>query len=130
MNVRLIAMTQVRENYGAHGWDGRGECPQYWKNKGGSEYLLATLDLQKVVKLGHDGIVKMVEDARPYVTANSEMFQEEIIDYNLYYGDQKSYWEETYEKYGDTYKMKTLEEMKELDLIFKEEAKARKEQAA
>lgn len=23
-----------RENYGAHDWDGEGECPQHWKNKG------------------------------------------------------------------------------------------------
>jgi hypothetical protein len=28
--------TQYKENYGAHDWDGEGECPQYWKNKGGS----------------------------------------------------------------------------------------------
>ena len=32
--------TQVRENYGAHAWDGKGECPQYWKNKGGDNYLI------------------------------------------------------------------------------------------
>jgi hypothetical protein len=31
--------TQYRENYGAHDWDGKGECPQYWKNKGGMEYF-------------------------------------------------------------------------------------------
>jgi hypothetical protein len=32
----LIIDTQYRENYGAHDWDGEGECPQRWKNKGGS----------------------------------------------------------------------------------------------
>ena len=33
-------MTQCRENYGAHDWDGVGQCPQYWKNKGGDDYVI------------------------------------------------------------------------------------------
>lgn len=40
----LAIKTQYRENYGAHSWDGEGECPQYWKNKGGSTYLVDLLD--------------------------------------------------------------------------------------
>jgi len=32
--------TQCRENYGAHDWDGEGICPQYWKNKGGDDYVI------------------------------------------------------------------------------------------
>ncbi len=35
-----IVTTQYRENYGAHQWDGEGECPQYWKNKGGDTYIV------------------------------------------------------------------------------------------
>ena len=35
-----IVQTQYRENYGAHDWDGTGECPQHWKNKGGSTYVV------------------------------------------------------------------------------------------
>jgi hypothetical protein len=35
-----IVLTQVMENYGAHAWDGKGECPQYWKAKGGNEYIV------------------------------------------------------------------------------------------
>ena len=33
--VMLVIRTQIHENYGAHDWDGTGECPQYWKAKGG-----------------------------------------------------------------------------------------------
>ena len=36
--MMLVVDTQYRENYGAHDWNGEGECPQYWKFKGGSEY--------------------------------------------------------------------------------------------
>jgi hypothetical protein len=35
-----IVRTQYRENYGSHDWDGTGECPQHWKNKGGSTYVV------------------------------------------------------------------------------------------
>jgi hypothetical protein len=38
-NTVTVILTQVRENYGTHAWDGEGEVPQYWKNKGGSVYI-------------------------------------------------------------------------------------------
>jgi hypothetical protein len=36
--MKLMITTQIEENYGAHDWDGKGECPQYWKMKGGNDY--------------------------------------------------------------------------------------------
>ena len=42
-NVAYVAQYQVHENYGAHDWDGQGECPNYWKAKGGSERHIATV---------------------------------------------------------------------------------------
>ena len=38
--MAVHVMTQCRENYGAHDWDGVGQCPQYWKNKGGDDYVI------------------------------------------------------------------------------------------
>ena len=37
---KLHIQTQVYENYGAHDWDGEGQCPQYWKAKGGNDYMV------------------------------------------------------------------------------------------
>ena len=37
--MKAIVQTQHMENYGAHDWDGQGECPQGWKYKGGSTYI-------------------------------------------------------------------------------------------
>jgi hypothetical protein len=37
--MKLHITTQYMENYGAHDWDGVGECPQYWKFKGGNDYM-------------------------------------------------------------------------------------------
>ena len=38
--AKLLITTQYMENYGAHDWDGTGECPQYWKSKGGNDYVI------------------------------------------------------------------------------------------
>ena len=62
-------MTQIRENYGAHDWDGTGECPQMWKCKGGEDYII-------------EG-APSVEDAEHFVEyrvcSESEYSSEEVI---------------------------------------------------
>jgi hypothetical protein len=41
MSTTLLQITaQYYENYGAHSWDGQGECPQHWKPKGGQIFTL------------------------------------------------------------------------------------------
>lgn len=41
--MKLHIVTQYMENYGAHDWDGEGECPQRWKFKGGEDYFILNL---------------------------------------------------------------------------------------
>ena len=36
----FLVVAQYEENYSAHDWDGQGECPQYWKKKGGDDYIV------------------------------------------------------------------------------------------
>lgn len=43
---RVVVSTQVWENYGAHDWDGKGECPQYWKAKGGRDITIGTFSAE------------------------------------------------------------------------------------
>lgn len=38
--AKLLISSQLYENYGAHDWDGTGACPQYWKAKGSSDYVV------------------------------------------------------------------------------------------
>ena len=53
--MMLVIDTQYMENYGAHDWDGSGECPQYWKFKGGEEYMVLNcpqgIDPQEVISM-------------------------------------------------------------------------------
>lgn len=37
--MKLHIICQYSENYGAHDWDGNGECPQHWKMKGGEDFF-------------------------------------------------------------------------------------------
>ncbi len=49
--MKIVIHTQFRENYGAHNWDGEGECPQYWKNKGGSVFVVPNLTPMQVIEM-------------------------------------------------------------------------------
>jgi hypothetical protein len=49
MKVQIIITGDYCENYGAHTWDGTGSCPQYWKNKGQhNEVVACNVDLVHV----------------------------------------------------------------------------------
>ncbi len=39
--VQIAIAGDYTENYGAFDWDGKGECPQYWKPKFGSPLMFA-----------------------------------------------------------------------------------------
>ncbi len=58
--MMIVIRTQYHENYGAHDWDGTGECPQYWKAKGGTEYKILdvplNIDYNELVKFALTGI--------------------------------------------------------------------------
>lgn len=72
---KLLITTQVYENYGAHDWDGVGECPQYWKAKGGNDYLVKKINLNKVTET--------VMAVRGQIESNNEYFREHIIGWEV-----------------------------------------------
>ena len=47
--MKLVIQTQYKENYGAHDWNGEGECPQYWKFKGGDTYVMPGVNNKDLV---------------------------------------------------------------------------------
>ena len=71
----VVAFYAVRENYGAHTWDGEGECPQGWKNKGGCERVVAELSLSEVTDMSPKDYELLVRDSSEYG----------LGDYNEYY---------------------------------------------
>ena len=77
--MKLLITTQIQENYGAHDWDGQGECPQYWKFKGGSDYSYALgSSLRNAETLN-----EIVEYFRKQIECNNEGFREYIIGFDV-----------------------------------------------
>jgi hypothetical protein len=72
----LVIQTQQEENYGAHNWDGEGECPQYWKMKGGQEYKVMNVPLEGSI----DAVVEMV---RGDIEINNPGYRSYIVSYGV-----------------------------------------------
>ena len=82
--MKLVIITQTRENYGAHDWDGTGSVPQYWKNKGGSEYIVD--DIEHFVAIDDDFFAKNIKSIvydyiSPKISVTGNYFEENIINY-------------------------------------------------
>lgn len=88
---KLLIITQVYENYGAHDWDGEGECPQYWKPKGGSEYVVKNIDVNRV-----DDLVKGVWNQ---VESASEYYRETILLWEVVADDYLTEFEQSQLEY-------------------------------
>ena len=100
--MKLVITTQVRENYGAHDWDGTGTCPQYWKFKGGSEYTVD--NIEHFVTIDDDFFAKNIKSIvydyiSPKITQNSDHYEESIIDYSIEDDDYMSQFEKSQMEY-------------------------------
>lgn len=95
ITFRLVIVTQVYENYGAHDWDGEGPCPQYWKAKGGSEYQRNLGDANAIIALGQKGLQTLAEDIAATVTKNDEAWMEYMIDWHVVPSNEET-WEERF----------------------------------
>ena len=74
---KLLIQTQIQENYGAHDWDGQGQCPQYWKFKGGNDYVVKNVDPLKVAP----GL--LVDSVRGKIETDNEYVREHIVDWEI-----------------------------------------------
>lgn len=88
--MMLVIRTQFMENYGAHDWDGEGECPQYWKMKGGSEYKVTNVPLN----IDYQEVVSMAN-----VEKNNEYVREYILDWSIEDDSYLSWFEKSQLEY-------------------------------
>lgn len=77
--MKIAIYTQVRENYGAHDWDGEGECPQYWKCKGGDVYVVPNLTVAQTLKVKESGIPNL----KSLIESRNEGFEEYVADWMI-----------------------------------------------
>jgi hypothetical protein len=89
---KLLITTQVEENYGAHDWDGTGSCPQYWKFKGGHDYVVLNVD-------ECDMIDCIVDRIRGQIEVDNQGFREYIIGYSIKADDYLTEFEKSQLEY-------------------------------
>ena len=86
--AKLLITTQVYENYGAHDWDGVGECPQYWKAKGGNDYVVKKFkDINRVTET--------VMAIRGQIECDDRFYREKIIDWSIVADDHLTEFEQS-----------------------------------
>ncbi len=104
---RLVITTQFMENYGAHCWDGKGEYPQYWKYKGGQEYVICEgMSTQDVADLGTDGLQGIVDIActNRRIIHSDDYSRSYLIDWNLYATGEETPDEKMEREYKEEFK--------------------------
>ena len=79
---KLVIHTQYKENYGAHDWDGKGECPDYWKFKGGTTYVVPNFK-------DFDNVGKVVASIALFIEYSNNFSKEYILDYEVVPHSQK-----------------------------------------
>ena len=83
---KLLITTQVYENYGAHDWEGVGVCPQYWKAKGGCDY---------VVKKFKGDATTAVMALRGQIEQDNDAYRESIINWEVVADDYLTEFEQS-----------------------------------
>lgn len=108
--MMLVIRTQYMENYGAHDWDGTGQCPQYWKMKGGSEYKITDIPLN----IDYQEVVSMAN-----VETDNEYCREYILDWSIESDDYLSWFEKSQLEYdGEITSKEPVIEYSELNGAF------------
>ncbi len=77
--MQIVISTQYRENYGAHDWSGEGECPQYWKNKGGSTFVVKGMTQAEA----EDFLASKIQEIAECIEYRSNFAEEYIIDQSI-----------------------------------------------
>ena len=102
--AKLHIQTQDQENYGAHDWDGEGECPQYWKFKGGEDFFIPKF------KGGEEAATMAVMALRSQIEEDNQYFRRQIIGWSIVANDYMTEFEKSQLEYEGkiTYKAKEL----------------------
>ncbi len=90
--MKLLITTQVQENYGAHDWDGTGACPQYWKFKGGNDYVVKNFT-------EFHRVTEVVMALRGDIESDNEYFKEHIVDFEVVADDYLTEFERSQLEY-------------------------------
>ena len=93
--MKLHLTTQYMENYGAHDWDGTGECPQYWKFKGGEDYFYQLGSVEP----SEEHIDELVAVLRTRIEYDNEGARNYLVGYGVVADDFRTEYERSQLEY-------------------------------
>lgn len=102
--MKLFVTTQYRENYAAVNWDGKGQCPQYWKNKGGVDYFLQLGD-----RLADYAVEDLVKAVVAKVEVRNDYVEEYVVDWFIEADDYLTPFEKDQLEYDGEIKFRPRE---------------------
>lgn len=110
--MKLLITCQYMENYGAHDWDGKGECPQYWKFKGGEDFFLSLDGFNPNHEFADKRLQMIVDSVRSQVEWDNPTSRQYIVGYEIVADDYMTEFERSQLEYEGsiTYPTKVLEE--------------------
>ncbi len=88
---KLLITTQTYENYGAHDWDGVGQCPQYWKAKGGNDYVVKNIPWK--TEDDFQNALKILAEVTPKIECDNDYFRETAIGWEVVADDYLTEYE-------------------------------------
>ena len=91
--MKLHITTQYMENYGAHDWDGEGECPQYWKFKGGEDYFYPLDGFRADSEFADKNLRMIVDSLRDQVEWDDLGSRQYIVGYDIVEDDYMTEFE-------------------------------------
>ena len=81
--MKLHITCQYMENYGAHDWDGKGACPQYWKMKGGEDYFVPLDGFRENHEFAQKKLAMIVDSVRDKIEWNDVGSRQYVVGYGV-----------------------------------------------
>ena len=97
--MKLYIFTQDQENYGAHDWDGEGEVPQYWKSKGGTDYIVDVEGFRWNEEFADKKLRMIVDELRFIIDESSDYYRSSILGYEKVEDDFMTDYEQSQLEY-------------------------------
>ena len=81
--MKLHIFTQDQENYGTHDWDGVGEVPQYWKMKGGTDYIVEIDGFRWNDTFAEKNLRMIVDELRFIIDESNDYYRSNILGFDI-----------------------------------------------
>ena len=81
--MKLHITCQYMENYGAHSWNGKGVCPEYWKFKGGEDFFVPLDGFNPDHEFAEKKLAMIVDSVRDKIEWSDHGSRQYVVGYGV-----------------------------------------------